>query len=130
MSEHYGRIFAYEVARQILDVAEEIELLMFIDSPCPRTLPPLPAPTLDILENAGLLDGLDKSRKSISRDTRQHFLASVRTLEHFNPVPLERGVKIKNVIAIWAKGGILEGVSEQRKKQFAISDNEIASKAG
>ncbi|KAG4435352.1 hypothetical protein IFR05_009175 [Cadophora sp. M221] len=124
-----GGIFAYEVAHQLLDAGEKIQMLMFIDSPCPRTLPPLPAPTLDILENAGLFDGMDKSGKGIPEETRQHFLASVRMLEHFEPVPLAKDANIENVVAVWAKDGMLEGLSEEKKIGVNLSDNDIANEA-
>ncbi|KAH7374244.1 PKS16 protein [Cadophora sp. MPI-SDFR-AT-0126] len=124
-----GGIFAYEVAHQLLDAGEKIQMLMFIDSPCPHTLPPLPAPTLDILENAGLFDGMDKSGKGIPEETRQHFLASVRTLEHFEPVPLAKDAKIENVVAVWAKDGMLEGLSEEKKIGVNLSDDDIANEA-
>ena len=38
-------------------------------------------------------------------------------------------VNLKNFVAIWAQDGMLEGVNQQKKKQFAMNDNEIASKA-
>ncbi|KAK0112637.1 hypothetical protein ONS95_014376 [Cadophora gregata] len=124
-----GGIFAYEVSQQLLKAGEKIQMLMFIDSPCPRTLPPLPAPTLDILENAGLFDGMDKSGKGIPEETRQHFLASVRALEHFEPVPLAKDAKIENVVAVWAKDGMLEGLSEEKKIGVNLSDDDIANEA-
>ena len=49
-----GGIHAFEVARQLLfEHGQEIRRLLLIDSPCPGTLPPLPAPAIDILEDAG-----------------------------------------------------------------------------
>ncbi|KAH8601091.1 PKS16 protein [Bisporella sp. PMI_857] len=124
-----GGIFAYEVARQLLEAGQEIPLLLFMDSPCPRTLPPLPAPTLDILEKAGLFDGMDKSGKGISEETRQHFLASVRTLEHFDPKPIRSTFRLGHVAAIWAKDGMLEGVSEEKRIALSDSDDQIAGEA-
>ncbi|KAH7120608.1 PKS16 protein, partial [Dactylonectria macrodidyma] len=124
-----GGIFAYEVSRQLLAAGEVIELLCLIDSPCPRTLPPLPAPTLDILDKAGLFSGLDKTDRGVSTATRKHFLASVRTLEHFHPAETPRDAALGKVVIIWAKDGVLDRVVDEDKKRAVLSDDEIAGAA-
>ncbi|KAH6970569.1 hypothetical protein BKA56DRAFT_558919 [Ilyonectria sp. MPI-CAGE-AT-0026] len=124
-----GGIFAYEVSRQLLAAGEVIELLCLIDSPCPRTLPPLPAPTLDILDKAGLFSGLDKAGRGVPDSTRKHFLASVRTLEHFHPAETPRDAALGKVVIIWAKDGVLDRVVDEDKKRAVLSDEEIAGAA-
>ncbi|RYP01440.1 hypothetical protein DL764_006210 [Monosporascus ibericus] len=124
-----GGIFAYEVSRQLLAAGEAVELLCLIDSPCPRTLPPLPAPTLDILDKAGLFSGLDKAGRGVPAATRKHFLASVRTLEHFHPQETPRDAALDKVVVIWARDGVLDRVADEDRKRAVLSDDEIAGAA-
>lgn len=121
-----GGIFAFEAARQLLAAGEAVELLGFIDSPCPGTLPPLPAPTLSVLDKAGLLCGMDG--RGVSHTTKQHFLASVRALGGYNPQPLPTG-KLGKVVAIWAKDSLLVDVTDEKKRQALLTNEEIAGEA-
>lgn len=122
-----GGIFAYESARQLLAAGETVELLGFIDSPCPGTLPPLPAPTLDVLDKAGLFCGLDG--RGVSVTTRKHFLASVRALGGYIPTPIPASAKLGKVVAIWAKDSLLDDVQDERKRQAVLTNEEIAGEA-
>lgn len=122
-----GGILAYEAARQLLAVGETVDMLGLIDSPCPRTLPPLPAPTLDVLDKAGLFSGLD-GKSNVSASTRRHFLASVRALEHYTPQEIPASATLGKVVAVWAKDSVLEGV-DQAKRDAVMSGDEIAGEA-
>ncbi|PSN68069.1 PKS16 protein [Corynespora cassiicola Philippines] len=122
-----GGIFAWEAARQLLAAGERVDMLAMIDSPCPRTLPPLPAPTLDILDRAGIFAGLNN--RGVSKTTRRHFLASVRALETYTPQPLETGAALGKVVAVWAKGSVLDGVTDEGKRKAVMSDDDIAGEA-
>ncbi|KAI3394864.1 hypothetical protein diail_2151 [Diaporthe ilicicola] len=123
-----GGILAYEAARQLLAAGEAVDLLGFIDSPCPRTLPPLPAPTLDVLDKAGLFCGID-GRSNVSPSTRRHFLASVRALEHYTPLEMPASAALGKVVALWAKDSVLEGVVDQAKRDAVMTGDEIAGEA-
>lgn len=113
-----GGIFAFEVAKQLLESGDAIKALVLVDSPCPRTLPPLPAPTLSVLEKAGLFSGLDKSGKGISEATRQHFVACVRCLENFTPqaIPASVAGRLGPVTVVWARDGMLEHVDAATRR--------------
>lgn len=121
-----GGIFAYEAARQLLAAGETVELLGFIDSPCPGTLPPLPAPTLDVLDKAGLLCGMDG--RGVSETTRKHFLASVRALGGYSPRPLPTA-KLGKIVAIWARDSLLVNETDEKKRQALLTSEEIAGEA-
>lgn len=123
-----GGILAYEAARQLLAAGEAVDMLGLVDSPCPRTLPPLPAPTLDVLDKAGLFAGID-GRSSVSASTRRHFLASVRALEHYTPQEIPASAALGRVVAVWAKDSVLEGVVDQAKRDAVMSGDEIAGEA-
>ncbi|KAL8948706.1 MAG: hypothetical protein Q9222_005131 [Ikaeria aurantiellina] len=104
-----GGIHAYETARQLIDQGETITSLIMIDSPCPGTLPPLPSPTLGLLEKAGIFEGLSTSSGPVSDRTRQHFVACVHALEHYSVKPLPAGKSPGKVTVIWAQDGLVEG---------------------
>ncbi|KKY35457.1 putative polyketide synthase [Diaporthe ampelina] len=123
-----GGILAYEAARQLLAAGEAVDMLGLIDSPCPRTLPPLPAPTLDVLDKAGLFAGID-GKSNVSASTRRHFLASVRALEHYTPQEMPAPAALGRVVAVWAKDSVLEGVVDQAKRDAVMSGDEIAGEA-
>lgn len=123
-----GGILAYEAARQLLAAGEVVDMLGLIDSPCPRTLPPLPAPTLDVLDKAGLFCGID-GKSNVSASTRRHFLASVRALEHYTPQEIPASAALGKVVAVWAKDSVLEGVVDQAKRDAVMSGDEIAGEA-
>ncbi|KAG8165751.1 hypothetical protein KVR01_004303 [Diaporthe batatas] len=123
-----GGILAYEAARQLLAAGEAVDLLGLIDSPCPRTLPPLPAPTLDVLDKAGLFSGID-GKSTVSVPTRKHFLASVRALEHYTPQEMPATAPLGKVIAVWAKDSVLEGVVDQARRDAVMTGDEIAGEA-
>lgn len=104
-----GGILAYEASRQLIAKGETITNLIMIDSPCPGTLPPLPSPTLNLLEKAGIFDGLSSSSGPITERTRLHFLGSVRALENYTVTPMLRDRGPGKVTVIWAHDGVLEG---------------------
>lgn len=122
-----GGILAYEAARQLLTAGEIVDMLGLVDSPCPRTLPPLPAPTLDVLDKAGLFCGID-GKSNVSASTRRHFLSSVRALEHYTPQEIPASAALGKVVAVWAKDSVLEGV-DQAKRDAVMSGDEIAGEA-
>lgn len=123
-----GGILAYEAARQLLAAGETVDLLGLIDSPCPRTLPPLPAPTLDVLDKAGLFSGID-GKSTVSAPTRRHFLASVRALEHYTPQEIPASAALGKVVAVWARDSVLEGVVDKSRRDAVMSGDEIAGEA-
>lgn len=101
-----GGIHAYETAFQLITQGETIANLLMIDSPCPGTLPPLPSPTLNLLEKAGIFDGLSSSSGPISERTRLHFLACVRALENYKIRRMPAGKGPGKVTVVWAKDGL------------------------
>ena len=124
-----GGIHAYETTRQLIEQGETITNLIMIDSPCPGILPPLPSPTLNLLEKAGVFDGLSSSGGPITERTRLHFLGSVRALEHYKVTPLAFPQKLGKVTVIWAQDGVLEGRDQTGEDVLGESseDNERAA---
>ncbi|KAL8724560.1 MAG: hypothetical protein Q9166_007882, partial [cf. Caloplaca sp. 2 TL-2023] len=112
-----GGIYAYEAARQLLSAGEAVQNLIMIDSPCPGTLPPLPAPTLSILEGSGLFDGMRTLGRGIPEATREHFLQSVVALENWSPVAMSPAMgRPEQVDVIWGQDGLLDGMTEEQQE--------------
>ncbi|KAL9595245.1 MAG: hypothetical protein Q9179_005058 [Wetmoreana sp. 5 TL-2023] len=119
-----GGIHAYETAYQLIQQGETITSLIMIDSPCPGTLPPLPSPTLNLLEKAGVFDGLSASSGPISERTRLHFLGCVRALENYTVTPLPAGKSPEKVTVVWAQDGVLEGRNQTAEEIFGESPDD------
>ncbi|KAK3994996.1 putative polyketide synthase [Cladorrhinum sp. PSN332] len=118
-----GGTYAFEVASQLVTkYGEQVASLTFIDSPCPKRLPPLPLETIGLLEKVGAFDGLKKSGKGMREGVRKHFEGSVGALKGYNPARLPKGVKIGRVTAIWARYGVWETVGEEMRKRFGSTE--------
>ena len=112
-----GGIHAYAVSRQLISSGETVKNLIMIDSPCPGILPPLPAPTLTVLDKAGVFDGLRTMGKGIPEATKTHFLRSVAALEKWSPGPLSSlSGGPQQVDIVWGKSGVLEAMTEKQRK--------------
>ncbi|KAJ5379344.1 polyketide synthase [Penicillium cosmopolitanum] len=114
-----GGVLAYAVACQLIEIEEEIEALLLIDSPCPINLQPLPSELLHFVDSLGLL-GVQGSAPNW---LIPHFEASVRNLADFIPYPMDPEEAPRTHI-IWASDGL---VSESDEKQFPRSDAEAKS---
>lgn len=121
-----GGIHAYETARQLIEQGETITSLIMVDSPCPGTLPPLPSPTLGLLEKAGVFDGLSATSGPVSDRTRRHFVACVHALEHYTVEPLPAGKGPGKVTVIWAQDGLVEGNIDEVFGQPSEADDDKA----
>ena len=56
-----GGIHAYEVAGQLTSQGEQITGVIMIDSPCPKALPCMPEPTIELLEQTGIFIGIQRA---------------------------------------------------------------------
>ena len=125
-----GGIFAYEASRQLIAQGETVTNLIMIDSPCPGTLPPLPSPTLNLLEKAGIFDGLSASNGPITERTRLHFLGSVRALENYTVKPIPANRNPGKVTVIWAQDGVLEGREDTtRGEEWMVDSSSLGDAA-
>ena len=120
-----GGIHAYETAFQLTQQGEIIANLIMIDSPCPGTLPPLPSPTLNLLEKAGIFQGLSSSSGPISERTRLHFLACVRALENYSIRGIPAAKAPRKVTVVWAKDGLFEGTEHTVNEVFGVTAGEV-----
>lgn len=102
-----GGIWAYEAATQLIASGEKVLGLIFIDSPCPITLPPFPFEYIDFLDSIGIFDTIHKGSSYIPALIKQHFMSCITVVRQYKPKPIDP-VKAPKAVAIWAKEGVLE----------------------
>ena len=119
-----GGSYAFEAASQLAMIhGEKVLDLILIDAPCPKTLPPLPISTIDILEELDIFDGaMPKSnaqaRPAMRKALRAHFAGSVNALKLYKPVVLRKTHTPDVVTVIWAKHGVWETVDNKTRIEF------------
>ncbi|KAI9833795.1 MAG: hypothetical protein M1819_003530 [Sarea resinae] len=127
-----GGIHAYEVARQLLAQGEEIKGIIMIDSPCPKPLPHMPTPTIELMEQTGLFVGIKRAGKPdvpLPLGTKQHLVSCVKALKVYDPIPMSPGHRPGNVFIIWAKNGLFEELGnavQQVSEQAAEAEKKSA----
>lgn len=114
-----GGSYAFEVASQLtLRHGEKVANLVFIDAPCPRSLPPLSAETIDLLDTIGAFDGLKGRANKMREGVRDHFAGSVNSLKQYTPSPIPRWAVPQSVTVLWARDGVWETVGEVVQSQY------------
>lgn len=110
-----GGMHAFEVARQLIALGETVKTLIMIDAPCPKALPHMPDPTVELMEQTGIFIGIKRAGKPdqpMALSTKQHLVSCVKALKVYNPTPIPASAYPKNVFLIWAKDGTFEKMSD------------------
>lgn len=120
-----GGIHAFEVGRQMITAGRKIKGLIMIDSPCPKPLPHMPNPTIELMEQTGVFIGIKRAGQAketpMPLSTKQHLVGCVRALKVYDPIPMPPGMTPEHKFIIWAKDGTFEKMSEEVE---AIANNE------
>lgn len=106
---------AFEVGRQLIALGETVKTLIMIDAPCPKALPHMPDPTVELMEQTGIFIGIKragKPDKPMALSTKQHLVSCVKALKVYDPIPIPAGRYPENVFLIWAKDGTFEKMSD------------------
>ena len=114
-----GGIHAYEVARQLIAQGEHIKGIVMVDSPCPKALPHMPDPTIELMEQTGVFIGIKRAGKPdapMPLSTKQHLVSCVKALKVYEAIPMQPSHRPDHVVMIWAKDGVFERVSETIEK--------------
>ncbi|RYP85130.1 hypothetical protein DL769_001034 [Monosporascus sp. CRB-8-3] len=107
-----GGVFAYEVARLLLEAGDEVMGLVIIDitgpraEDCSRVTPP----TMEIIDRIGMLTGIERNVDDTgpqSRRLKQHMLSTVTCFSRMDPTPMAPGRRPARTFIIWAKEDIL-----------------------
>ena len=87
-----------------------------IDSPCPKPLPHMPDPTIELMEQTGVFIGIKRAGQAketpMPLSTKQHLVSCVKALKVYDPIPMLRGQQPEHKFCIWAKDGTFEKMSE------------------
>lgn len=106
-----GAVYAYEVARQLIEQNERVLGLILIDMRVPRPMPDALEPTLQLIESAGLFTGINRSGQAqtpASQSLKQHLVSTVKALTFYKPVPMDASRRPGKTFMIWAKKGLSE----------------------
>ena len=123
-----GGIHAYEVARQLIDLGEEIKGIVMVDSPCPKALPHMPEPTVELMEATGVFIGIKRAGKPdapMPLITKQHLVSCVKALKVYEAIPMKPGHRPGHTFMIWAKDGVFERVSDGIKQTSEAADIQV-----
>ena len=126
-----GGIHAFEVGRQLIALGREIKGLIMIDSPCPKPLPHMPDPTIELMEQTGVFIGIKRAGQAketpMPLTTKQHLVSCVKALKVYGPIPMLPGQRPEHKFVIWAKDGTFERMSEEVE---AAAKKEAADESG
>ncbi|MCJ1479554.1 hypothetical protein MMC13_008240 [Lambiella insularis] len=126
-----GGIHAFEVGRQLIALGREIKALIMIDSPCPKPLPHMPDPTIELMEQTGVFIGIKRAGQAketpMPLTTKQHLVSCVKALKVYDPIPMLPGQRPEHKFVIWAKDGTFEKMSEEVE---AAAKKEVTDEPG
>ncbi|OCK77458.1 PKS16 protein [Lepidopterella palustris CBS 459.81] len=120
-----GGMYAYEVARQLLSHGHQIKGIIMVDSPCPRPLPEMPEPTIELMAKTGMFVGIKRAGKPdapMPLSTKQHLVSCVRALKVYDPKPMDRNNLPGGCFIIWAKNGLFEKLGSSLTAAAAKED--------
>lgn len=116
-----GGVYAYEATAQLLRLGKQVKGLILLDAPCPTALPPFPIDNIDVLESLGVFDQTERREADVRVSTNilQHFASSIGALENYAIEPLPHRKPTQPICRIiWARHGVLEGLSTRKREQF------------
>ena len=126
-----GGIHAFEVGRQLTALGREIKGLIMIDSPCPKPLPHMPDPTIELMEQTGVFIGIKRAGQAketpMPLTTKQHLVSCVKAMKVYDPIPMLPGQRPEHIFIIWAKDGTFEKMSEEVE---AAAKKEVTDEPG
>lgn len=112
-----GGVISYETVRQLINMGDEVETLVFIDTPCPLIIEPLPGTLHRFFGSIGLLGEGDGAIDRLPPWLLPHFAASVHALSTYDAEPLPAD-KCPNVMAIWCEDGVCKEDSDPRPDPY------------
>lgn len=125
-------VFAYEVSRLLLNQGETVQSLILIDMRVPKPMPDGIQPTMELIEEAGLVIGLTRAWKAastVSKVTKQHLLETVKALMVYKPIAMDTIRRPTHTCLIWAKKGLKEreGVGKEPEPETMDEDSPVFS---
>lgn len=110
-----GAVYAYEVARQLLEAGEKLLGLILIDMRVPKAMPDALEPSVELIESAGLFTGVERAGQAESPQAmklKQHLVSTVKALVFYTPRPVPASNRPNNTTLVWAQKGLSEAGKE------------------
>ncbi|CAK4034818.1 polyketide synthase [Lecanosticta acicola] len=104
-----GCVFAYELAKQLLEADEEVLGLIIIDMHVPKPLPEWIDTTKELWEFWCQATGLDNVFAPLpsGKGLEEHLIQNFRALNKYQPIPMKPGKRPKHgTLIIWATKGM------------------------
>jgi hypothetical protein len=111
-----GGVIAFEIVNQLIKAGEVVEHVVFIDSPCPVTIEPLPKGLHLWFASIGLLGDGDQVDKLPSW-LLPHFAASVTALSNYTAEAIPYA-KCPKVTVIWCEDGVCKLPTDPRPEPY------------
>ncbi|KAG0645604.1 Polyketide synthase [Hyphodiscus hymeniophilus] len=117
-----GGVFAYEVSRLMLEAGEKVIGLIIIDIPAPRYVDKskVPTPTFELIEEMGMLVGIERTLSDTSPlalQLKEHMLGTVRCFSKLDPKPMAPGHQPDASFIIWATEDLGKQVGNDGKSK-------------
>lgn len=100
-----GGVISFETCRQLIDMGDVVETLVFIDTPCPLIIEPLPGSIHRFFGSIGLLGDGEGALEKLPPWLLPHFAASVSALSTYDAVRIP-SEKCPKVYAMWCEDGV------------------------
>ncbi len=112
-----GGVISFETVRQLIDMGDVVDTLVFIDTPCPLIIEPLPGSLHRFFGQIGLLGEGDGAIDRLPPWLLPHFAASVHALSTYDAAPIPKD-KCPKVMAIWCEDGVCKEDSDPRPDPY------------
>ena len=112
-----GGVISYEVTQQLIAGGDVVDTLVFIDTPCPLIIEPLPGSLHRFFGEIGLLGEGDGAIDRLPPWLLPHFAASVHALATYDARRLPKG-KCPMVYTIWCEDGVCKEADDPRPDPY------------
>ena len=112
-----GGVISFETVRQLIEAGDTVETLVFIDTPCPLIIEPLPGTLHRFFGSIGLLGEGDGAIDKLPPWLLSHFASSVHALSTYDAQPIDPA-KCPNVWAIWCEDGVCKEPDDPRPEPY------------
>ena len=112
-----GGVISFETVRQLIEMGDVVETLVFIDTPCPLIIEPLPGTLHRFFGSIGLLGEGDGALEKLPPWLLPHFAASVHALSTYDAVKIDSD-KCPKVTAIWCEDGVCKTPEDPRPDPY------------
>jgi iterative type I PKS product template protein len=102
-----GGVFAYEVARLLLQDGEKVNGLIIIDIPAPQYVDrtKVTMPTFELIDQIGMLAGIDRAMSDDSPQSiklKKHMFSTARCFSNLDPTPMAPEYRPDATFVVWA----------------------------